>query len=535
MCKYLGLFFLLMSLLICESAISGPFSVRLQDVARNDVNYLGKVNLYHESYALVVGIDQYNNGWPKLRNAVNDAHAVSKVLENIGFEVKLALNLNSEDLAHTVKRFFIKRGKNPNARLILWFAGHGHTVNGEGFLIASDTPVESKADFKLKAIHMRDFGSWVRLAESKHVLAVFDSCFSGTVFSGLRSKPPAAITRATLFPVRQFITSGDVDQLVLDDGTFKDVFVRALINQEEADANRDGYLTGSELGLYISDKITNLTQGNQTPRYGMLMDKRYIRGDIVIVNFNINAERLSGVKEFQSDKESMLWRSAEEMNHKGAYQAYLAQFPRGVFASIAKLKIKTLEQSQFGALNRSSNRIFKSVQLISKGGWGYGAPSENSESVHRFKSGDELIGKARIELDGHVWYQLESPVGIDVYVREDTVEVKGGELKKPSMNDLIEQAKIRIEKYKNEERKRLRKEEENKENERKEKELKVKKCNRKCQSESNRDIKDTARWQDVIRNCNFSTIDQFQYNICLEQQYRSEKATILQRCLSQCG
>ena len=51
---------------------------------------------------------------------------------------------------------------------------------------------------------MRRFGEYVRLAESKHAFAVFDSCFSGTVFDGARALPPAAVTRATTLPVRQF-------------------------------------------------------------------------------------------------------------------------------------------------------------------------------------------------------------------------------------------------------------------------------------------------------------------------------------------
>ncbi|MCZ6506452.1 MAG: hypothetical protein O7A04_00175 [Acidobacteria bacterium] len=60
--------------------------------------------------------------------------------------------------------------------------------------------------------------------------------------------------------MRQFLTSGDADPQVSDDGTFRKLFLRALWGEEMADANREGYLTGTELSLYLEDRITNLTR-----------------------------------------------------------------------------------------------------------------------------------------------------------------------------------------------------------------------------------------------------------------------------------
>jgi formylglycine-generating enzyme required for sulfatase activity len=157
-------------------------------------------------------------------------------------------------------------------------------MNGEGYLIPADAPrPEAGGRFKLKALSMRRFGEWVREARSKHVLAVFDSCFSGTIFKTSRSKPPSAVTRSATLPVRQFLTAGDADQEVLDDGRFRKLFIRALKREEPADLNRDGYLTGSELGMYLTDRLTNLTESRQTPRYGKLLDEDYDRGDFVFL------------------------------------------------------------------------------------------------------------------------------------------------------------------------------------------------------------------------------------------------------------
>jgi len=258
--------------------------VKLRSKESSGAPVAEEVNLYGSSYALVIGIDNYTQGWPRLSGAVRDAKLVAKELRRKGFEVTLKTNLKSNELEQVFKEFFIIKGDNTQARLFVWFAGHGHTLDGEGFLVPADAPRADKgAQFRLKALSMRRFGEYVRLAQSKHAFAVFDSCFSGTIFTTQRSSPPIAVTRATTLPARQFLSSGDAQQQVSDDGMFRKLFVRAIRGEERADANGDGYLTGSELGLFLTDRMTNLTRSAQTPRYGKLRDPDYDRGDFVFL------------------------------------------------------------------------------------------------------------------------------------------------------------------------------------------------------------------------------------------------------------
>ena len=240
-----------------------------------------ELRLYGDSRALVIGIDDYTHGWPRLKMAVADARAVARELERRGFDVTLKLNLDSADLSRTLKEFFAIQGAEPEARLFLWFAGHGQTIGGEGFLVPADAPLAADPAFKVKALHMRDFGGLVRLAEAKHVLSIFDSCFSGTIFRARAAAAPAAIGAKTAKPVRQFLTSGDAGQEVRDDGSFRELFLRAIRGEARADANTDGYVTGDELGLFLSQSMAGLTDAAQTPRWGRLQDVRVNQGDLV--------------------------------------------------------------------------------------------------------------------------------------------------------------------------------------------------------------------------------------------------------------
>ncbi len=310
------------------------------------------VQLYSSSHALVIGIDEYTAGWPRLSKAVEDAREVAAALEGKGFEVTLKTDLGADQLKQTLEEFFVVKGADPESRLFVWFAGHGHTEGGEGFLVPADAgrPDEDPR-FRLQALTMRRFGEFVRLARSKHVFSIFDSCFSGTVFDTQRSYVPAAITHATALPVRQFLTSGDAGQLVSDDGTFRELFLRALDGGERADSNNDGYITATELGLHMSNRVTNLTNGRQTPRYGKLRDKDYDRGDFVfaalpsadaapVPNRPVSSEVANRI--VREDMELEFWRTIRESENVEDLEAYLTRYPDGTFAELAENKIVAL-------------------------------------------------------------------------------------------------------------------------------------------------------------------------------------------------
>ena len=315
--------------------------------------------LYGSSYALVIGIDEYSGGWPRLSNAVRDAKEVAAGLSEQGFEVTTLLNPTGDKLRSELRNFFGLTGADPEARLFVWFAGHGYTELGEGYLVPADAPDPSDPLFRVTALHMGDVGSMVRIARSKHVFAVFDSCFAGTIFNASRARPPAAITRAVAEPVRQFLTSGDADQEVSDDGSFRKLFLKALAGEEDADANDDGYLTGTELSLFLEDRVVNLTNSAQTPRSGKLRDQRFDLGDFVFLLPKADepvqvaaampeappaAETASRAgPDPELTVELAFWDAIKTSDSADDYQAYLTAYPNGRFAVLAEARLAKLD------------------------------------------------------------------------------------------------------------------------------------------------------------------------------------------------
>jgi len=241
--------------------------------------------LYKGSYALIIGVSDYTNGWPDLRSIPEELDHIEETLQKQGFHVTRVMNPDSKALNTAFENFIDQFGFEPDNRLLFFFSGHGHTRKGgeKGYLVPVDAPdpQRDKIGFLRKAIPMAQILSWSRQMEAKHALFLFDSCFSGTVFKvkALPKRPPH-ITRSTSLPVRQYIAAGDAGDTVPASSVFTPAFIDAL-EYGWADLNGDNYISGTELGIYLQEKVPQYAA--QTPQYGKIKDYKLSRGDYVFI------------------------------------------------------------------------------------------------------------------------------------------------------------------------------------------------------------------------------------------------------------
>lgn len=226
-------------------------------------------DVYSASHALVIGVSDYYGGWPVLAGVRKDVAEVSSALTAHGFNVRKAVNPTRQELISTVDDFIARYGSDADARILVYFAGHGHTLNGTGYVVAKEAkdPAKDTDGFRRGSVPIDYFADKAKGMASRHGLFVFDSCFSGTVFKAMRSIPDF---RAEMLsrPAKEFIASGTESQQVPDDSVFRKRFVDGIGGS--ADANGDGIVTGSELGQFIQTEVTGYSAGVQTPVYGKL-------------------------------------------------------------------------------------------------------------------------------------------------------------------------------------------------------------------------------------------------------------------------
>ena len=281
---FLFLLLLLPTLLFAQNRAIRPVSLQIPNGEQ--------IELYQGSYALVIGVSDYqDNAWADLSSVSQDVDAVSEALQGHGFEVTQVLNPTESDLIDAMDDFIDSHGYDKDNRLLFYYAGHGHTIERDGrkfgYLVPVDapSPIDNEKNFFRKAIKMERILSWAKQIESKHALFLFDSCFSGSVLESRAITIPEDISYSTSKPVRQFISAGSANQTVPAVSVFRPTFIRGI--NGEADLDKDGYVTGVELGMYLQKRVPYYESG-QTPQYGKIRDPYLDEGNFVFSTFTLD-------------------------------------------------------------------------------------------------------------------------------------------------------------------------------------------------------------------------------------------------------
>jgi uncharacterized caspase-like protein len=156
-------------------------------ITESDVKPQPAPTLYHESWAVIIGIDNYPK-WPKLHYAANDANGMKEILlRKFHFKQDHVITLLNEEATRekilSVLGDTLANPKNVlrDDRVFVFFAGHGMTrklPSGRdlGYIIPYDADAEN---FQGQSISMTNFQDISEAIPAKHVLFVMDSCYSG--------------------------------------------------------------------------------------------------------------------------------------------------------------------------------------------------------------------------------------------------------------------------------------------------------------------------------------------------------------------
>ena len=142
--------------------------------------------------ALVIGNGDYEKVTP-LDNPVGDGELMATTLEDVGFDVTLLINGEQGAIKRAVADFGRKlRAAGPDATGLFYFAGHGVQSRGVNFLLPTDSAIQDEADLDLVAVQ----ADWVLRqlfsARNRTNIVILDACrnnpfesFSGTAEHGL--------------------------------------------------------------------------------------------------------------------------------------------------------------------------------------------------------------------------------------------------------------------------------------------------------------------------------------------------------------
>ncbi|MEB3357602.1 MAG: caspase family protein [Synechococcales bacterium] len=234
------------------------------------------------SLVVAIGINDYAH-WPKLKNAVPDAAGFQQILvEQFGFLAPMPPLLEGaatkdaiEALIEDQLRYLVAEEDS----LVLFFAGHGHTrveAHSEtGFLVPVDARRPDTREYWSDYVRLSHWLEEIAELPAKHILVILDACHSGFALGEAVHRFRDAVryqNDLTSRRSRKVITSAQREQPALDGGPIPDhsLFTGTLIQgfSGGADLEGNGLITGSELGLFVQQKVAQASASAQTPDFG---------------------------------------------------------------------------------------------------------------------------------------------------------------------------------------------------------------------------------------------------------------------------
>ena len=285
--------------------------------------------------ALVIGNGAYPN-IGELANPSNDARLMADTLRQLGFEVIEKVNVSQKPMKKAIKAFgnrLNRAGK--DAIGLFYYAGHGVQVNGENYLIPVNVEIIDEADVDIEAVGMRAILQNMEYAGNDMNIIVMDACRNNPFKRGFRSASRGLArmdaSKGTL--IAYATAPGDV---ALDGKGENSPYTEALT----ANMLKPG-VTVERMFKDVRNAVVEKTKSAQIPWESSSLTG----GDFFFHPAEVIAATPSSTEATNKDFELLFWQSVLNSNSPADYEVYLSQYPNGVFAALAKVKIARLNSS----------------------------------------------------------------------------------------------------------------------------------------------------------------------------------------------
>jgi formylglycine-generating enzyme required for sulfatase activity len=302
-------------------------------------------------HALVIGNDDYAN-LPKLKTAIADAREVERVLrEAYGFQTHLLVNARRAQIVSALSVY--RRELDANANLLIYYAGHGY--NDKDADKAYWLPVDATVDDTSNWIIADEITTAVRVIPARHVLVISDSCYSGTLTRDLNISLPRPSEREQFLQrmaaghSRTLMASGGNEPVADGGGSGHSVFAAALLRGLQQ-MDKPQFTAAELFNTYIVESVAG--RAEQTPVYDPLRNSGHESGDFVFARVNNNAKPVEAIvnappatKIDPAQQELAFWNSIQNSTDADDFKDYLARYPNGLYAGIARRRISMLSSA----------------------------------------------------------------------------------------------------------------------------------------------------------------------------------------------
>ncbi len=230
-----------------------------------------KAKLNKNSYAIVIGIEQYRQKLPKADYAVNDAKTMTEYLTKVmGYPEENVVTLLNEHATNVDFAKYFEKWLPNNAEkdgtVFVYYSGHGapNPKTGDAYLVPydGDPSFIDETGYSLKRLY-ESLGK----LQAKEIVVALDSCFSGAGGRSVIAKgarPLVMTMEKTAVPSNIAVLSAASGEQISSTyeekghGLFTYFMLKGI--KGEGDANGDGKVEIGELFEYIKPQVERIAR-----------------------------------------------------------------------------------------------------------------------------------------------------------------------------------------------------------------------------------------------------------------------------------
>jgi uncharacterized protein len=363
--------------------------------------------------ALVIGNNTYAT-LPELHNARKDATDMAAKLKGLGFDVILKTNAGRRDMHRAIGEFSGRLDAGDTG--LVFYAGHGIQSDGNNYLIPSDAQVEIEDDLQSEAITANRFVSAMNTAGVGLSMMILDACRDNPLPKRKRSATrglavvrvsPGASGSAILYSAGPGQTAEDGDRGA--NGVFTEALLEVL-GRPSLNLGQVFKETAKLVALQTNNRQKPWMNNSFTGDF-------YFNGRVSTASQTKNSMPPPSSSIVSDQKvEMMFWQSIKDSARSKDYEAYLAQFPHGVFAGLALNRISEYKPQGTALTNRpvpaQTPELTLGVEVMRATMIATGAvnvrskPSTASRRLLMLSPGEEVTVTGKTRARGEVWYQV---------------------------------------------------------------------------------------------------------------------------------
>lgn len=338
--------------------------------------------------ALVIGNDDYASV-RKLSNAKADARAMAQALEQAGFSVSLRLDLTRSQLLNAVRLF--KGQLSGGSEAVFYFAGHGVQLGAANYLLPTDIVADNEEQVKDDGLPLQRVLNDIAETRARFTVAIIDACrdnpfppTAGRSISTSRGLAPttAATGQVVLFSAGTGQTA--LDRLNDSDRDPNGLFTRVLLREIQ----RPGVPVDRVL-RNVRDQVVTLARSVGHDQVPALYDQSI--GEFYFRPPTDAPAPAAAAQESNSQAEFAFWDSIRNSSSAADYEAYLSTYPAGRFAALAKARIATLERQTSSQAEGRDQAFWESIRASTN-------PAEYEAYLAQYPKGQyAAIARSRIE------------------------------------------------------------------------------------------------------------------------------------------